>query len=369
MRPIFIPLAGATDASGNATINVPLERTGDWRNVKLALGTIGPAEWAILKTGTALTYGRGRRVTLGPELLEPQDTISVSVTGGPVNAAISGSVSGVGGSMGEVMATFTPAPNTIALDSLVQTRTIDAFTQAPNVVTTSRQYPLPAGLQNVRVQINQNAQNVSWVSQSVTGSATGIVYMSTTGPGGTGGFDVWFKPAPPDIAAGLSFNFNTTGSPGGVEVIITADLAMNFVIASLTGAGTSSGNALLVQSTGAPAGAPGWQAFNHVGAAAGPASCSSGSSAGRRALLYEVVFSLAADAAGRVFVGRVWDGASGTTQIAAVTLGSPAAGGNITVSAALHRLVGSAGNALTFDYDFATAGGEAQSITASGDFV
>jgi len=117
MRPIFIPLAGATDANGNATIQVPLERTGDWRNVKFALGTTGPAEWAVLKTGTALTYGRGRRVTLGPELLEPQDTVSVSVSGAPVNAAISGSVSGLGGTMSEIMATFSPAPNTIALDS------------------------------------------------------------------------------------------------------------------------------------------------------------------------------------------------------------------------------------------------------------
>jgi hypothetical protein len=117
MRPIFIPLSGKTDGSGNATLPIRLEATGDWRNVKLALGTTAPAEWAVLKTGTPITYGRGRRVTLGPELLEPSDTIVVNVIGGPPNAPIEGSVSGLGGAWNEIMPSFAPQPNTISLDT------------------------------------------------------------------------------------------------------------------------------------------------------------------------------------------------------------------------------------------------------------
>lgn len=118
MRPIFIPLTGKTDANGNATIRVPLERTGDWRNLKIVLGMSAPGEWAVLKSGIPVTYGRGRRVTLGPEVFEPFDVMEVDITGGPPNVTVGpGSVSGQAGTEAEVMAVHSPMPNTIALDT------------------------------------------------------------------------------------------------------------------------------------------------------------------------------------------------------------------------------------------------------------
>lgn len=260
MRPIRIDITGTTDANGNFSQAIRLDKTGEWRNLKVAIGTTGPAEWALTTAGTPLTYGRGRRVTLGPELLQPFDTLTVSCTGGPVNAQVSGSCTGMGGTEQEIIASHTPSPNTISLDSLYTQRQIDDFTQAPGNVVVNRLYQLPAGTQNVRVQLNQNGLNISFSAFSVVGQATGAVYVFPSSGSGTGGFDEWFKPVPADVANGILFSLNTTGSPNGVEVLITADLAMNFVVASLIGAGTSNGAPLLVDNVD-PAG---WQAASLI---------------------------------------------------------------------------------------------------------
>lgn len=112
---------------------------------------------------------------------------------------------------------------------------------------------------------------------------------------------------------------------------------------------------------------PDWQTFNHVDSA-GTATCSSGTpSPGRRAVLDVVTFS-GIFGANRRFTGRVWDGPSGGTQIGAVSIGSAAAAATPSVNPELHRLKSSAGNALTFDFDFAVAANEAETITASGWF-
>lgn len=149
MRPIFIPVVGTTDATGAATLQIPLERTGDWRNVKFVLQTSGSAEWAVLKTGSPINFGRGRRVTLGPELLEPQDTVTVSVSGGPPSAAITGSVSGKGGAASEIIGDFVPAPNTIALDVSSPLELLGTITTVGNGDTVSASFPIRPGTQGI----------------------------------------------------------------------------------------------------------------------------------------------------------------------------------------------------------------------------
>lgn len=121
MRPLYVDINGTTDASGNATIPVALPRmTGRWHNAKFSLSLSGSAEWAILVNGRPYTYGRGRRVTLGPELIQDGQTATVSVIGGPTNATVDGTATGVSGDPAEIMAAYTPSPNTIALDTANQ---------------------------------------------------------------------------------------------------------------------------------------------------------------------------------------------------------------------------------------------------------
>jgi len=164
MRRILIPVGGrSTDASGAATFDLGLEKTGDWRNVKVSLQTTGPAEWGLFSGGAPLTFGRGRRVTLGPELLEPQDQLQVQVSGGPVSQPILGAVSGLGGTMEEIVSGFNPAPNTIALDTSATRQKLfpvgvtpptnlitPSFTVASGGTSGALHFQLPAGTVAVR---------------------------------------------------------------------------------------------------------------------------------------------------------------------------------------------------------------------------
>lgn len=154
MRPFRQDLVGRTDANGNASITVPMPQTGEWHDLKFALGTVAPAEWSITVSGTVVTYGRGRRVTLGPELVQDHETVILGVSGGPVNAPISGSANGRSGSPGEILAGFVPQPNTIALDTAPLILLTDRIDTAAG--TGSKSYPMPPGAQSVMVGIDKD---------------------------------------------------------------------------------------------------------------------------------------------------------------------------------------------------------------------
>lgn len=120
----------------------------------------------------------------------------------------------------------------------------------------------------------------------------------------------------------------------------------------------------LLQAGAAPV-PPDWQANNAV-QDSGTASIVAGPVAGIRYLLSEVTFSVKPNA-GRVFVGRVWDGATGGNLIGQVLVGNPSAALAPDISEKkLHNLHTTAGNQITIDYDFAAQAGERQMITASG---
>ncbi len=113
---------------------------------------------------------------------------------------------------------------------------------------------------------------------------------------------------------------------------------------------------------------PDWQVQSSVNGS-GTASVNSGlPPAGQQTVLQAATFSVAAGAA-RVFLGRVWDGASGTTLIGGCKLGSPGSGaGPITATGTVYLKKSTPGNILTFDFDFAALAGEHQSIDAGGYF-
>jgi hypothetical protein len=216
MRPISIPVTGTTDSSGAATLRIPLERTGDWRNVKLALGTTGPAEWAILKAGVPITFGRGRRVTLGPELLEPQDTITVTVTGGPVSAAILGSVNGLAGTQDEILATYVPAPNTIALDQSSIQQVIGTVTAPGGGGAVTGTFQVPSGVQVVGFIIDFSVSG-NPTSIKINGHQTGNTYIpspSATVLAGSAG------PYTAIIASTLDTSIDVIVTPGVATAVV-----------------------------------------------------------------------------------------------------------------------------------------------------
>jgi len=226
MRRILIPIGGkSTDANGNATFDLGLERTGDWRNVKVAASLSGAAEWALVSGGSALTFGRGRRVTLGPELLEPFDTLTLQVAGGPPNQPITGTVSGMAGDQDEISGTFTPAPNTIALDTAPTG--VPILPLAGTSLTSGNFVncqPLPIGTTYVRVWMAPSTpatvQLIGLANPSVFGGLNRIYYQENA-PTSTGFYrDVEVDP---ELELTLRFNNNGAGTINGLVITAHTD--------------------------------------------------------------------------------------------------------------------------------------------------
>jgi hypothetical protein len=188
VRPLRVDLTGTTDASGNASIRVKLPVTGEWHDVKFALSTTGPAEWALLVSGTAITYGRGRRVTLGPELIQDGEQVTVTITGGPVLAPIVGSATGRSGDPETITAQWGPQPNTIALDAAIPRQKLypDGTAIPPDPATPSLtilsggnatvRFTLPAGTVLLRVLATAGAGVAFGYSLLVLGHQSGEQY-------------------------------------------------------------------------------------------------------------------------------------------------------------------------------------------------
>jgi len=238
MRRILIPIGGkSTNSKGAATFDLGLEKTGDWRNIKVSLQIAGPAEWGLFSGGAPLTFGRGRRVTLGPELLEPQDQVQVQVTNGPASQPILGAVSGLGGTMEEIVGGFNPAPNTIALDAIPLQSEIGTITTTGTGLPTSQTFPVPAGTLGIQF-ITYNTPFALPATVSIVGDVTGDAYLFDNLPALAIGADMarWI---PPDanaicsvidagtpakvtfVALGFSPTFNVRNG-GGVPLTVVA---------------------------------------------------------------------------------------------------------------------------------------------------
>lgn len=186
MRVVRQDITGTTDANGNATIKVPLPFTGAWYDVKFPLSISNPAEWAILVSGTPVTYGRGRRVTLGPELIQDGETVTINVTGGPPSAAIIGSMNGKAGYAEEMLAAYSMSPNTIALDTATPEIVIGTL-NAAQALAAVQDLPLPPGTQAVGFVVNLNSPNVVPGQILIQGNTTKQFYVqAATFPSGQG---------------------------------------------------------------------------------------------------------------------------------------------------------------------------------------
>lgn len=217
----------------------------------------GAARWSILVAGVPKAFPKGARVD-APILVQPNQSVVIQIANAAPNANVFGTLTGVAATTFQEVAPFISlVPNVVTLDTLGQQQQIDSFTAIAGTVITNRVYQIPAGTQSVRFQINAENLNTIWTGNAIVGGQTSDSYFTSVGSG-TGGFDIWFKPSIADTTLLFSLNVSA-GSPNPVNVVLTADLATNFVIASLIGAGTSSGRPLLVDNVDP---AP-WQVANH----------------------------------------------------------------------------------------------------------
>lgn len=212
MRPLHLDITGTTDSSGNASIPVKLPQTGEWHDVKFSLSLPAPAEWAILVSGRPATYGRGRRVTLGPELIQDGETVTVNVSGGPPNAAIDGAARGKSGDAGAILAGFTPQPNTIALDTSAQQVLLGSLTTPGDGAQHTKIIPMQPNTQGVGYFVRSGAA----VLVSMLGTTTNFLYFSLS-PVTWGKFNAFPFGDPLDTQVQVAVTDN--GSPATVDFI------------------------------------------------------------------------------------------------------------------------------------------------------
>lgn len=270
MRPIRVDITGTTDKNGNFSQVVRLDKTDEWRNIKVAIGTVGPAEWSLSTANTPLTYGRGRRVTLGPELLYPFDTLTVACTGGPVSATVTGSATGTSGTEEEVIPTYAPSPNTIALDAAIPRQkmypdgtavaTINAggpsFSVAPGFLSAVQTFTLPAGTVAIRLLASSSGNPFLYSLLMVGSQTTEQYYGDPLTPGNT------FLVAIPTLPFTVPIERDWDSQ---VKISVLADSTnvanVDFSISALF-APESPGQAGAAQSIFIPVAAP-WQAPQH----------------------------------------------------------------------------------------------------------
>lgn len=187
MRVIRVDLAKTLDANGAGIIPVKLPVTGSWVNAKLSLTAPASAEWAVVVSGTPVTYGRGRRVTLGPEVIQDGETVSVQITGGPPGGQVTGSLNGKAGTPEEVLADYAPQPNTIALDTtsprqaltpqtVATTKTPPSFQVASGGLSGAKIFTISPGTIAMRIMVTANGLLFGY-RLLVLGRESGVQYF------------------------------------------------------------------------------------------------------------------------------------------------------------------------------------------------
>ena len=198
MRDFKVDLSATTDANGNATIPVPIPQSGEWHNLKFTFSLSGIADWTVSVAGTPVTHGRGRRVTIGPELIRDHDKVVVSLLNGPPVTSVVGSANGISGSMNEVLQSFIPQPNTIALDTAnprqkmypdgtaIPTDPATPSFTVPLQSSATKTFTLPLTATAVRIMaIHPGGPGAlhSTAAISVVGLKTGILYANILNAG------------------------------------------------------------------------------------------------------------------------------------------------------------------------------------------
>lgn len=380
MVPFEIPFQIKIDTAGNGSFVQQFTNDG-WYSTNVSATGAGPgASWSLSKNGIFFLPGVGPTIALGSLSCAPGSSITLSVKGALPLVLITGIVWG--------MTDPHPMrlPSQSGGNSLVQTNVstprqklypdgtvlpvVPANTPSFSVTgpaSPSFTFTLPPGTVQFRLSANSSGLAFHY-ALLVLGAQTGDQYFGDpNSPNTPLAVD---NPTLP-LTVAVENDWDT-------QLVVTVNLvnpdSIKFFVSALFAAENpgQAGASTAVNIVGQPLNirpfAPNWHvAVSQLGAG-GPASGNSGFISGFKTVCAAVTFALTANA-GRVLRGQVWDGVSGGTLRGIVTLGSNGgAAGPTSVSATLYILGSNVGNVLTFDYDFAAAAGEEQTISASGYF-
>jgi hypothetical protein len=155
--PAIIPFSGLTDANGNLTLKIRPRAAFWWAGKMVGKLNVGSAIWEAKMGGLLGGVGRGQRAEIAGLMVAPGDTIEISVISGPASVPVNGTLVGVqASSLADVAQGFSPAPNTIALDTNSPSTAIDRIDTATG--SGSRVYPILPGTVSVGFGVDADTQ-------------------------------------------------------------------------------------------------------------------------------------------------------------------------------------------------------------------
>ena len=193
--PTRILFAGPTDATGAATIQVKAPASM-YAVLTVIASAPGNPNWTVQAAGQLLTFGNGPQVNLGPLLTTPGENLQIVITGATPNSQASGTLAGNQYLTAEQAAdNYQPMSNAISLNTFQgrqrlypdgsppATPNAPSFTVAPNTITSTLTFTLPAGTVSLRI-LAQSGGVVFRYFLLITGHVTLEQYWgSPTAPG------------------------------------------------------------------------------------------------------------------------------------------------------------------------------------------
>jgi hypothetical protein len=215
VTPVEKPFSGTTDSTGAFTFQ-GIIRQAYWTLVKVVASCPGTGVWSILLTGTQipLDFAVGPRLSVGPFIIAPEQSITVQLVNATPNSIVSGNLWGKqypdqqSAALDMVIA---PNPLTVATQS---SRGLGQFTFGQGAQTTQN-VKIPSDTQYLLLIPFPN--RVGYTQIMVSGHVTGATYLPSQSPSllqqtGTNPFSV----GPIDSSDDTSVDIQVTAIAGGI---------------------------------------------------------------------------------------------------------------------------------------------------------
>jgi len=228
-------LSATCDATGAGSTTI-IPRAAHYAVLKIIGQVTGSASWTVLLNGQPVTFGRGPRVDLGPIVTQPGDKITLSVQGAIPLSPIRGRLIGAAAiQLDQVLAMYSPAPNTIALDVAAPQLDLGqvAGTAGPGG---SRTFLVPPN--TYALAILPQGGVTGFTSLVVTGIQSGDTYAFLTAAGGLPTDVIYVPLGTQAFDSQVKVAGSVTGA-GTATMEVVALLAPIAIAASITGVGTT----------------------------------------------------------------------------------------------------------------------------------
>ena len=181
VAPVSVPFSGTTDANGAFSFTNPV-RKAYWTTVKVIAETTGSPNWAVRGAGgLPLDYGTGPRLSVGPFVVAPGDSLTVSGTGALPGVAV----------IGNIIGAQYPDMQSAAMALTLGTNPLSVNTASPPIVlgsirtvgggdTVAKNFPLSPGVQAVGWSVQFTGFG-NPAAISITGHTTGRTYLASAG--------------------------------------------------------------------------------------------------------------------------------------------------------------------------------------------